>query len=193
MNPEARHAGLIDWQLFCTWTFKSDALPSQVKIKQLFAFLREVAELSGTSFKRMLWMVRAEDGEITGRFHYHGLIGGLPPSFCSIANCFRLALIWHPEPEIAAPNYHGKKLRMGWAEIRKFNVDLDGVGYVLKGLPPGARAQGANLDRGLKGPSGADLYEYSKFSSDTSTVTLSESCIRLLERRMEGSRKRKTP
>ena len=110
---------------------------------------------------------------MTGRLHFHLLIGGLPPDFVSIANCFRLAVVWDHEPEKTAPKYTGKKLRVGMARVRKFTSVLDGVGYILKGLD---------------GLSGADLYEFSKFSQDTSTVTLSESLVRQIQRQLENSR-----
>jgi len=171
VNPEAKAAGLVEWQLFTTLTFARDGLADKVKYSLLFAWLREVAKRSGVSFKRLKWLCRQEAGEITGRLHFHLLLGGLPPDYVTIANCFRLMVLWDHEPEKKAPNYEGKKLRVGMARVRKFSSDLDGVGYVLKGFKD-------NL------LSGADIYEFSKFSLDTSSVTLSEALIYELQRRM---------
>jgi hypothetical protein len=174
VNPEAQSAGLVEWQLFVTLTFQSDKLPGKVRLTLLFAWLRELAVRAGITFKQCKWMLRQEAGEVTGRLHYHLLIGGLPPEFATISNCFRLALVWDHEPEKRAPKYNGKCLRVGMSRVRLFDASLDGVAYCLKGAGS---------------ITGADLYEYSKFSQDTSTVTLSESLIAELQTRMRaGSR-----
>jgi len=175
MNPEARAAGLVEWQLFTTLTFAQDGLTDKVKYSLLFAWLREAAEWSGSSFKQVKWLCRQEAGEITGRQHFHLLLGGMPSDFVTIANCFRLMILWDHQPEKRAPAYQGKKLRVGMARVRKFDSGMDGVGYVLKGLK----------DCLL---SGADIYEFSKFSLDTSSVTLSDSLVRELQTRMRQSR-----
>ena len=154
--------GLIAWQLFVTLTFARDGLSSRIKITSFFAFVRELSSFAGVPFESCLWMLRVEAGEAGGRIHMHALIAGLPEKFCSIANCFRLQCVWDHEVDRRAPNYGGKKLKMGMARIRKYDASLDGVAYCLKGL---------------KGVSGADAYEFSKFSGDDAAVTLSNSLL----------------
>jgi hypothetical protein len=83
-----------------------------------FAFFREAAHVAGVHFKKSMWCLRYETGEMTGRDHYHCLLSvGSPahqppliPSSSSlgsewvgIATCFYLMDFWE------------KKLRCGHA------------------------------------------------------------------------------
>jgi hypothetical protein len=78
MNPEIYALSLIEWQLFASLTFKSEKLPDAVRIKMFFALMREQADNFGVHFKQMIWCLRTEAGEATGRLHLHAIIAGLP-------------------------------------------------------------------------------------------------------------------
>jgi len=69
MNPELFALSLIEWQLFATLTFKSDALADAVRLKMFFALMRKQADNFGVHFKENIWCLRREDGELVTRFH----------------------------------------------------------------------------------------------------------------------------
>ena len=120
-TPEAYHLTRIGWQLFGTLTFKSERLPERVRLAMWFAFARQTGKRLSVKFPRLLWCLRQEQGEIGGRRHFHCLMAGLPPAqLCPSLN-FELMALW-------------QKLGGGWARVMRYRDDLDGVGYVLKGL-----------------------------------------------------------
>ena len=120
-TPEAFHIGRMGWQLFGTLTFKSERLPERVRLAMWFAFLRQTGKRLSAKFPRLLWCLRQEQGEIGGRRHFHCLLAGLPPAqLCPSLN-FELMALW-------------ERLGGGWARVMRYRDDLDGVGYVLKGL-----------------------------------------------------------
>jgi len=47
LNPEICALSLIEWQLFCSFSFKSEKLNDAVRIKMFFAFMREQADNFG--------------------------------------------------------------------------------------------------------------------------------------------------
>ena len=67
----------VDWQFFGTLTFKKERVPTAVRIKLWFALARALAKWYGVYFPNLLWVLRAEQGEVTGRTHFHCLIGGI--------------------------------------------------------------------------------------------------------------------
>jgi len=165
MNPELFALSLIEWQLFSSFSFKSEKMADAVRIKMFFALLREQADNFGIHFKELIWCLRRENGELTGRGHLHALIAGLPPHALTTATCFSFMRLWER---------HGG----GWARVTQYSPLLDGVGYVLKGCE-------AEYQR-----AGGDFYETRKFGGDCD-VMLSESVFRVLEgRRQIGKRRR---
>jgi hypothetical protein len=72
MNPEIYALSLINWQLFLSFSFKSENLADAVRIKMFFALVREQADNFGVYFKQTIWCLRTEAGEITGRLHLQG-------------------------------------------------------------------------------------------------------------------------
>ena len=78
MNPEIYALSLIEWQLFASFTFKSERLADAVRLKMFFALLRRQADNFGIHFPELIWCLRTEAGEATGRLHQHALIAGLP-------------------------------------------------------------------------------------------------------------------
>ena len=165
MNPEIYALSLIEWQLFASLTFKSERLADAVRIKMFFALMREQADNFGVHFKKIIWCLRIESGEITGRLHLHALIAGFPKHALTTATCFSLMRIW-------------EGLNGGMARVTLYSPLLDGVGYVLKGCE-------AEYQR-----AGGDFYETQKFGKRCD-VMLSESIFKVLEgRRQIGKRRR---
>jgi hypothetical protein len=157
MNPEKHQLDSVQWQFFCTLTFKSLSVSQGTWIKTYFALMRKQAENFGIHFSNLMWAIRYELGEQTGRPHFHVLIAGLPNSAVQEATCFSFMKIW-------------EKFGGGIARVRVYDSTLAGVEYVLKGV-----------DEAYTG-SGANWYELHKFGG-TCTVTLSMSLIRHLQNR----------
>ena len=65
MNPEIYALSLIEWQLFASFTFKSEKLADAVRIKMFFALMREQADNFGVHFKETIWCLRREDGRVS--------------------------------------------------------------------------------------------------------------------------------
>ena len=78
-HPEAWAVGRVPWQFFCTLTwanmrsFKRPPSPRR-QVCAAFAFFREAAHVAGVHFKKSMWCLRYETGEMTGRDHYHCLL-----------------------------------------------------------------------------------------------------------------------
>lgn len=149
---------LIDWQLFCTLTLYDEEHSDSWVIKRWFALHRMVCRWFRVYQPNLLWCLRSELGETTGRRHYHALLGGLPMSTLHKVTCFAI--------KNSAENYG-----FGMCRVYVFNPQLDGVGYVLKGLDEAV----------CKHTTGASLYEFMKFQPFK--VMLSTALIRVIEKR----------
>jgi len=148
----------IEWQVFGTLTYtprRGGRIPGPVVCrKNWFAFLRAVQEDAGVPFSRLLWVLRSELGEITGRPHFHFLLSGIPseklnPSFLHVmdhrweeADCRRMS------PAKLDPAT-GELATRAHASIRRFAPGISGPEYVAKNL-------GCTW-------SGGDHYEVAKF------------------------------
>ena len=147
----------VHWQLFGSFTFKSERLPDSVRQRMWFAWLRQLGRRLHVPFPRLLWCRRQELGEITSRLHYHGLIAGLPPDALCPGLNFELMAAW-------------QSLGGGWARVSIYQDDREGVGYLLKGLGYASDAE--------------RFYEFGKFGSQHCDLMLSNSAIRTLRRAM---------
>jgi len=127
----------------------------------LFASLRQCAGNFGLHFKKLLWCVRSERGEMTERHHFHSLIGGLPSFAVKTATCFSIMRQW-------------ERIGGGMSRVYPYDSSLDGAEYVLKGCEEVLKAGSARV--------GASQYELTKFGGSCD-VTLSESLIRHLANR----------
>lgn len=157
MNPEKHLLENIGWQFFVTLTFKSLKVNEAVWLKMWFAMIREQADNFWIHFSDVMWALRFEKGEMTGRPHFHALITGLPASAVNVATCFSFMRIWE--------NFKG-----GQARVRVYDSTLDGVRYVLKGVDE------------VYMNSGANWYELGKFGNRCD-VMLSMSLIRHMQNR----------
>jgi len=157
MNPEKHLLESIEWQFFCTYTFKRVEVSEAVWLKMYFSLVRERAEFYGVHFSKLLWVLRKEKGEATQRPHFHALIAGLPNSALHNTDCLAFMTSW-------------ERFGGGIARVRLYDKTLTGVEYVMKGVDTAFTNAGANW------------YELSKFGASCD-VMLSMSVCRHLENR----------
>jgi hypothetical protein len=142
----------IRWDVFGTLTFRS--VPTTKKAYgRAWAFMRQAAELVQRPYSQLLIALRAELGEMTGRFHFHFLLGGT-----KARNLITLA-------HQLEHRWFGLFGQGAISKCRAYNRSRAGVAYVTKCL--GDRTQGANE------------YELGKFNL-ADTVTLSRSVFRVI-------------
>jgi hypothetical protein len=171
MHPIAFHASLHRWQLFVTLTYNSrDKRGNALKVprevernKMLHAFIHQVAkgrkkDAHGRAIERvpssfLRWIAREERGERGGRYHWHILLEGLPPTRVNDSERFVIKTIWND-------------IGGGYADVRAFNSRLSGVLYVMKGLEGWSQSH-------------ANAYEVGKFGDDHKDrrLILSTSCV----------------
>lgn len=164
-NPELFSLSLVEWQLFCTFTFKQRELSERVRLAMFFALLRTQAKNFGLHFKRMLWVLRREHGEATGRYHYHALIAGLPSHVVNWATCNSTEKIW-------------VRFGGGHAKVSEYDLTLDGVDYILKN---GEREISSLASRGA-----GDYYELTKFGGSCDLMMSESLCKHLYQRTLVG-------
>ena len=168
-NPELFPLSLVDWQLFCTLTFRQERLPERVRASIFFSLIRRTASNSGLHFKKVLWVCRQERGESFGRLHYHALIAGLPLQFKNWVTCNSTEKLW-------------AKFGGGHARVTEYNPTLTGVDYILK--------EGDEKARSLAARWAGDYHELTKFGGSCD-LTLSESlCRKVFNRSLSGQRGR---
>ena len=148
-TPEIHVLNRIDWQFFGTLTFKSERLPERVRLALFFALLRQFCRQFGLKFPKLLWCLRQEQGELTGRRHFHYLLAGAPASLVNLSTCFWLADKW-------------EKLGGGMARVHVFDPRLNAGAYILK--------QCGLDDASL----GGEVYESAKFSGNACELLLAD-------------------
>jgi len=121
MNPETHALAQVNWQLFITLTLPQDLVGAGDRRlgSVCFAWLRYVAECGRVHFNDLKWCQRSELGELTGRPHFHFLLGGFPQSLTR-RDRFAVKNKW-------------ESLTHAMSRVYKFDTSLRGVGYVLKG------------------------------------------------------------
>lgn len=124
-----------------------------------FALLRKQAFNSGVHFRRLLWCLRVERGESTGRLHFHAVIAGFNPSWVHFGTCKAFEKLW-------------QRVGGGWATVMVYSQTSDGLDYILKGELTGLSA--ARF--------AGDYHELTKFGGSCE-VTLSESVVFYLQNR----------
>lgn len=139
----------VGWQLFGTLTFKQERLPERVRFSMAFALLRKAARDHKVKFPKLLWCLRQEHGEATGRLHFHFLLAGLPPEALTMRTRFAIKNAWES-------NFKG-----GMARVDEFDPTLNAGRYLTKG-----------------GSDPGDVYESAKFGSVNTSLTISESVWR---------------
>lgn len=159
-KPELYQLTRIRWQFFGSLTFRVAELPERVRLSMWFTAARKTAENFGLYFPTLPWCLRQEEGETTGRRHFHVLLGGLPSRAVTKSTNFALMAGW-------------ESVGGGMARYRIFDRTLNGVDYVCKCL----------------GMSGADVYESAKFGSKSSGLMLSKGAEKILQRVIREERR----
>lgn len=143
----------VPWQFFGTLTFRKERLPERIRLSMFFALMRRTAKAHRVRFHRLLWCLRMEHGEATGRRHFHFLLAGLPSEATTIRTCFALKNGWE-DPAL---------IRGGMARVTLFDPRLDAGRYLTK--PDG------HADPG-------DAYESAKFGSHSSSLMIAHAVWR---------------
>lgn len=142
------------WDVFGTGTFKG-APPSLPESQRLmYAHLYRVARALSTPFSHLVWVVRVEYGEKSGRLHYHYLLGGFQSS-PTIGHMFWMNNLWEELP------------RCGMARHRLYDRRRHGVEYIVECL--------SDCDTQSR-----NHYELGKILLDGCEVTLSHSLSRAI-------------
>ena len=142
----------IRWDIFGTLTFRS--VPSAKRAYgRAWALMRRAAGLVQRPYSQLLIALRAEVGEMTGRFHFHFLLGGT-----QARNTITLA-------HQLEHRWFGLFGQGAISKCRPYDRSRAGVAYVTKCLSQGAW--------------GANDYELRKFNL-ADTVTLSRSVFRVI-------------
>lgn len=162
-NPLLYHLVREPWQWFLTPTFEGKkAWSESSRHKLLHAFLRSTSKRFGkgssrkTRMESLLWIARAETGEINGRPHFHLLLNGFCPGFVNPTSKHWMKHQWETV------------LNAGFLDCRRYSVDLSGAEYLLKNLE-------ADMGWSLEG---ANAYEVTKFGNAETMVSISRSCLR---------------
>lgn len=168
-SPDIYILSQVRWDFFATLTFKASEqrlqkMPERAKFAMLFAWLREVAEMNNTYFPELLFAVRPEKGEMTGRFHFHALLGNtkLRPS---VRTCHRVRHAWSALEGNA-----------GMARVTVFDPHRDAGSYLTKPEPLETCTRGG-LRTGGHARVGGDVYESKKFGQ-VENLVISKSVYR---------------
>lgn len=147
----------VRWDVFGTLTFRS-VPPTKKAYGRAWEFFRQVAELVQRPYSHLLIALRAELGEMTGRFHFHFLLGGTQTRN-EITLVHQLEHLWF-----------GLFGQGAISKCRPYDRSRAGVAYITKCLGQGTW--------------GANDYELRKFNL-ADTVTLSHSVFRVI-RSLDG-------
>ena len=111
----------VQWDFFATPTFAGTVPKPQIAYGLAWRWLQELAKRCGRPYNRLLIALRGEEGEETGRFHFHCLVGGT-----------------------ATRNYHTLLHQAEWlwkrqsggarVDVRQYDRSLAGADYVAKCL-----------------------------------------------------------
>lgn len=148
-SPYTSVLSKVHWQIFCTLTFSREGVGQSLRERMFFHWLRQAAAVCRVPFRKVLWCRRTEHGEVGGRLHFHCLIGRLPQRSVHPGMCFKMMRLW-------------EGVGGGYARVRKFNSEVEGPGYLLKGL------------------SGEDAYESSKTVGGRPELMLSRSLVKMV-------------
>jgi len=135
MNPETFSLGRINWDLFGTLTFKGAEKSTTIQRRMFWQLVRSTAKSLGVHFKTILWVLRHEAGDKTGRQHFHFLIAFQDSRFANTSTCFLMKNQW-------------EKLGGGMARVHVFSGSSNGLAYVTKNLTPGHVYESGKFNQG---------------------------------------------
>ena len=152
LNPDAWLLAKIDWDVFGTLTFR-EIPPKSVMQKCAAEFVRRVSKkiYNLSTPRNLLYGVRYELGEKTGRPHYHFLTGAkrAPETRVNKTTLAKqMEHIWENEVKQTLKS-NAYRPCVGFSKIRKYDSSKTGAGYICKDAL-----------------SARDLYELKKFHTD---------------------------
>jgi hypothetical protein len=152
-SPDIHVLKEVGWQFFGTLTFKQERLPERIRLSMWFKLVRKLARDHRVKFHKLLWCLRQEHGEATGRRHFHFLLAGLPVGGVHKQTCHVLRNTWE------------SRCKGGMARVTVFDPRLDAGSYLTK--PDGMADPG-------------DAYESAKFGSGASSLMTAEAVWRFV-------------
>ena len=111
----------IDWDIFSTLTFTNPVPRPHTCYGLAWQWCRALSEVGKVPYKNLLIALRGEQGEATGRFHFHCLVGGTATRN-TISLCHQASYLW-------------KGLaRMARTDVRPYDRSRAGADYISKCL-----------------------------------------------------------
>jgi len=176
----------IDWDLFFSATWARVGVPIPSRRKYWFSFLRSLADHVGVHYKRLLWLLRTENGEVGGLSHHHALVAGLPHHVCHEGLCYWCQETWeHQGPLVSrrAVRLIRGEVTLTWeklsrdcgsARVRIYDPSLGALVY----SSPAGEEESVSIYSPVNG---ANRYEAGKFG-EAQSVEWSLSLIRFVGR-----------
>jgi len=176
----------VDWNLFWSATWARQKVPLLLRRKYWFSFVRALADHVGLHYRRVLWLLRTENGEIGGLSHQHALIAGLPHHVCTpwlLSWCHEF---WETQGPLVlrrgvrvkhgAPVLTWEKLSRdcGSSRMRIYDPSMNALDYSSPDGEEGSVSSYSSVN-------GANSYETRKFG-EAQSVEWSLSLVRLLGR-----------
>jgi hypothetical protein len=131
-TPDAWILARMEWDIFGTLTW-AEVPPKSVQEKCVAELIRRVAkQVYKKSSLDILWAVRYEEGESTGRAHYHILIGAYKDAPHTNKHTFAAQIkhIW--ENDVRENRYKNYRDCVGHADIRPYDSSKSGAEYICK-------------------------------------------------------------
>jgi len=177
--PDIHVLKAADWQVFGTLTFRSENLTPARRLSMWFALTRKVCKWWHVYFPELLWCLRLEQGDKTGRVHYHCLIGGLPMAAVSHPVRFQREngswdignRLTHSMESFWRNFAVSEKVPVERRRVSRFSIydaRLNGAAYITKCL--GIEEEGRYMK---------DVYESGKFGLGDCRLILSDSLSKL--------------
>lgn len=175
--PDVHLMDKVAWQIFGTLTFKSERLSFARRQRMWFAEVRTLSRWHHVHFSKLDWVLRIEQGEATGRTHFHCLIGGLPKTAVSGGVRFQREDGSWDVGNRTTHSLEAKWARMGLDPADKqnrisrfslYDARLNGASYLVKCLG----VENSRL--------GKDIYESAKFAWEDRQLILSDSLLPFL-------------
>jgi hypothetical protein len=154
---------LVPWQVFFHLSFRKLVPSIQTRFDDAKRLVRRIASYYKVSEDDLAFVIRFENGELTGRPHIHMLMSRLPRKGAGSHSCFAYIGWWK---EIA-----------GNAVVKPFRPDLAGVAYITDGL--------SDYNAG-------NQYELRKFGSSDAVYVSPMARMEMLRARSFGERRQST-
>jgi hypothetical protein len=136
---------LITWEFFVTltWDPRKHPFAPRTRWKQAQRWLYDWATREGVSPEDLDVVIRGERGEVGELPHYHLLLARFPAHAISLSRCFAQAWQWN---HLRKPGHDAscKGCRYGISQIRLYDPERNGPGYLSEGKFSGEWARGAN-------------------------------------------------